>query len=100
MQPVRSGLAPFCGFLALCFVLLEAGDVLVGEEEAVGGDGGGEEELEDGFGEGDVGGHFGGGGGYCVVDSLDFVRAESASLESASPEVPEVVVHFLGGEPL
>jgi hypothetical protein len=32
---------------------LEAGYVLVGEEEAVDGEGGGEAELEDGFCEGD-----------------------------------------------
>jgi hypothetical protein len=49
---VCGGVAPFCGFLALLLVLLEAGDVLVGEVKAVAGNGGGTEELEEGFGEG------------------------------------------------
>lgn len=58
MQPLRSGITPFRSFLALLFVLLEAGDVLVREEEAVGGENGGNRELEDGFAEGDWVGHF------------------------------------------
>jgi hypothetical protein len=53
MEPLCGGITPFRGLLALLFVLLKAGDVLVGEEEAVGGQGGGDAELEDGFAEGD-----------------------------------------------
>jgi hypothetical protein len=58
MQALLGRVAPFRGLFALLFVLLEACDVLVGEEEAVGGEGGGEGELEEGFCEG-YGGHCG-----------------------------------------
>jgi hypothetical protein len=57
VQALSSGVTPFRGFFALLFVLLEARYVAVGEEEAVTGEGGGECELEDGFGEGNWVGH-------------------------------------------
>jgi hypothetical protein len=53
VQALRGGVTPFRCFLGLFFVLLEARDVLVGEEEAVAGEGGCAEELEDGFCDGD-----------------------------------------------
>jgi hypothetical protein len=53
VQALCGGVTPFRGFFALFFVLLEARDVLVGEEEAVAREGGGAEELEDGFCDGD-----------------------------------------------
>jgi hypothetical protein len=54
-----SRVTPFCGFLALFFVLLEAGDVLVGEKEAVAGEAGCADELDDGSAEGYGIGHDG-----------------------------------------
>lgn len=52
MQFVCRRIAPFCCLLALLLVLLEARDVLVGEEEAVRGEGGGEGQLDGRFGKG------------------------------------------------
>jgi hypothetical protein len=58
MQSMRSRITPFRCFLALLLVLLEARDVLVGEEEAVAGEAGGADELEnrgaEGYGTHDV----------------------------------------------
>jgi hypothetical protein len=45
MKAVCSRIAPFCSLFALLFVLLEARDILVGEEEAVARERRGAEEL-------------------------------------------------------
>jgi hypothetical protein len=49
---MRSRVTPFRCFFALFLVLLEARDVLVGEEEAVAGEAGCANELDDGGAEG------------------------------------------------
>ena len=57
VQSFRGSVAPFCGLFALLFELLEARYVLVGEVEAVGREGGCEDELTDGCAGGNDGRH-------------------------------------------